>query len=296
MIKTFLIIPFLMGLTILCPPAKAWSPAPADTCEIRLIVRGDDFGMTQGSLMAFERAFKEGILTCGGMIVPGPWFEGAAELSRKNPGWCVGVHLAVIGEWMGCRWRPVLPWDQVRSIVDEDGFLFTSPSELMSHHPRLEDIKAEFKAQIELALKKGVTVRYMDIHYLNEEVFKGIPGLDTTLLAMAAHYGIPFSGNAGEQSGISLYTDPVDRKLESALKNLKELKPGLTLWVCHIGIDSPEQNAMIHTKPEDRMPEPGVGRHRASELDVLLHPDVRALIRERGIRLVNYSELQKGRR
>jgi predicted glycoside hydrolase/deacetylase ChbG (UPF0249 family) len=295
MLQPFPVRTAFLAVFLFLSPVSAQDPTAAISGEIRLIVRGDDLGMTQGSLIAFERAFNEGILTCGGIAVPGPWFEGAADLSRNHPNWCVGVHLAVIGEWVGCRWRPVLPWNSVRSIVDEDGFFFTSPSELLSHNPKLEDITAECRAQIELAVKKGVPVRYLDVHYLNDEIFGGIPGLDTALFALAARYGVPFSGNAGEQNRISVYTDPVGRKLESALKNLEELKPGLTLWVSHIGIDSPEQNALIHTKPEDRMPGPGVGKHRASELDVLLHPDVKAVILKRGIRLVNYSELQSGK-
>ncbi len=98
--------------------------------DIRLIVRGDDMGMTQGSLAAFEQAFNHGVLTCGAMQVPAPWFEAAVELSKKNPGWCVGVHLCIIGEWRGYRWRPVLPWDRVSSIVDEDGYLYRYPEEL----------------------------------------------------------------------------------------------------------------------------------------------------------------------
>ena len=32
--------------------------------DIRLIVRGDDIGMTQGSIAAFQRAFNQGVLTC----------------------------------------------------------------------------------------------------------------------------------------------------------------------------------------------------------------------------------------
>jgi len=31
---------------------------------IQLIVRGDDLGMTQGSIIAFERAFNDGVLNC----------------------------------------------------------------------------------------------------------------------------------------------------------------------------------------------------------------------------------------
>jgi len=52
--------------------------------ETNLIVRGDDFGMTQGSLVAFERAFKEGILTCASLQVPAPWFEAAALTTRHQ--------------------------------------------------------------------------------------------------------------------------------------------------------------------------------------------------------------------
>ena len=88
-------------------------PMIGNTQEIELIVRGDDFGMTQGSLVAFERGFNEGILTCASILVQAPWFEAAAALSRKNPQWCVGAHLSLVGEWIGYRWRPVLPWDKV---------------------------------------------------------------------------------------------------------------------------------------------------------------------------------------
>jgi hypothetical protein len=86
--------------------------------EIRLIVRGDDLGMTQGSIAGFEKAFKEGVLTCASIQVPAPWFEAAADLAKKHRQWCFGVHLTLIGEWRGYRWRPVLPWDQLTSIVD----------------------------------------------------------------------------------------------------------------------------------------------------------------------------------
>jgi hypothetical protein len=44
----------------------------AEAEGIRLIVRGDDLGMTQGSLVAFERAFKERVLTCGSTLVCAP--------------------------------------------------------------------------------------------------------------------------------------------------------------------------------------------------------------------------------
>jgi len=141
--------------------------------EVRLIIRGDDMGMTQGSLIAFEKAFNEGVLTCASIQVPAPWFEGAAELCRKNPGWCTGVHLTLVGEWRGYPWRPVLPWDKVSSLVDEDGYFYRYPKELHAHKPKLEEIEAELRAQIELAKKKGISVQYLDVHYGSTNGYPG---------------------------------------------------------------------------------------------------------------------------
>ena len=270
--------------------------AGAQEGEIRLIVRGDDMGMTQGSLVAFEKAFNEGVLTSGALQVPAPWFEAAAELSKKNPGWCVGVHLCVIAEWRGYRWRPVLPWDNVSSIVDEDGYLYRYPEELFAHNPELEHIEAEFRAQIELALKKGVNVQYLDTHYMG---YSSYPGLEDVYKKLGSEYDLPISGMMGETRFPGVYNVKEELKKETAVKQLEELKPGLWLWVNHIGIDSPEQNVLIHTRPDHIFPGGGVGKHRAAELETITSIDVKSMILKKGIQLVNYRELweeqKKGR-
>jgi len=261
----------------------------ASAQNIRLIVRGDDMGMTQGSLAAFERAFNTGVLTSGAIIVPGPWFEGAAELCRKNPGWCTGVHLALVGEWRGYRWRPVLPWDRVSSIVDEDGFLYTYPDELWAKKPKIEEIEAELRAQVELAKKKGVNVQYLDTHYM---VYDSYPGLENVITKMGRDYNLPLS-ETFDENRLSVYTVPVKEKRDRAVKMLSELQPGLYLWVCHIGIDSPEQDALIHSAPEDIFIDGGVGPHRAAELKTLTSLEVKSIILQKGITLTSYTDLWK---
>jgi predicted glycoside hydrolase/deacetylase ChbG (UPF0249 family) len=283
-----LAIGIVFGLITSCS-ALAWS-WPADE-EVRLIVRGDDMGMTQGSLIAFERALNEGVLTCASIVVPGPWFEGAADLIRKNPGWCTGIHLCLVGEWRGFRWRPVLPWDKVRSLVDADGFLHGSPDALFAHKPSLEEIDAELRAQVDLAKRKGISVQYVDTHYVE---LNSYPGLDAVIRKIARDYDVPISTTLGEKT-ISVYTTPVRQKREAALQMLDKLDPGLWLWVCHIGIDSPEQQALIHTKPADIFLDGGAGVHRAEELQVLTSLDVKSAILRKGIVLTNYRELRKQR-
>jgi len=267
-------------------------PAASQTQEIQLLVRGDDLGMTEGSLEAVEKAMNEGVLTCTSIVVPGPWFEGAAELASRNPGWCTGIHLCLVGEWRGYRWRPVLPWDKVRSLVDADGFLYPFPGELFKHRPQLEEIDAELRAQIDLAKKKGVNVQYLDTHYMG---LTDYPGLGAVIRKIAYDYDLPISSEIDEKSMETVYTTPVEQKKKRAVEILEGLTPGVWLWVCHVGIDSPEQRALIHTAPEDIFVEGGVGLHRAAELQVVTSLEVRSIILKKGIQLTNYRELWKQR-
>ncbi len=263
--------------------------------KIRLIVRGDDLGMTQGSLVAFEKAFNEGVLTCAAMQSPAPWFEAGAELCRKNPGWCIGVHLCLIAEWRGYRWRPVLPWSEVSSLVDENGFLFRYPEELFANKPKLDEIEKEFRAQIELALKHGVNVQYLDTHYLG---YNSYPGIEDIFKKLGREYDLPISGMMNEKRFPGIYMAPEEEKTERAAKQLEELEPGLWLWVNHVGIDSPEQNALIHTRPNHIFPGGGVGKHRAAELAALTSIEVKSMILKKEIELISYTDLwneQKGR-
>lgn len=261
-----------------------------DAQDIRLIVKGDDLGMTQGSLVAFEKAFNEGVLTCASVIVPAPWFEAAANLIQNNPNWCIGVHLTLIGEWKGYRWRPVLSWNMVKSIVDEDGFFYRYPDELLARTPRIEEVEAEWRAQINLALKKGIRLQYLDFHYMGPESY---PGLNEVMGRIALDYNLPVSGTIGEKRLPGIYKTPIGKKTELAVKTLENLKPGLWLWVFHPGIDSPEHNALIHTNPEDVFKDGNVGKHRAAETEALGSPRVKAVIKNRAIKLTTYGVIWK---
>ena len=274
-------------LAIVLFAALALSPGVSRAQQIQLIVRGDDFGMTQGNLAAVEKAMNEGVMTATSIIVPAPWFEGAAELARRNPGWCTGIHLSLVGEWQGYRWRPVLPWDKVPSLVDADGFLYAYPKELYAHHPKLEEIDAELRAQMDLAKKKGVNIQYVDTHYTGGRDY---PGLDALITKIASDYHVPRSMRLGEKMMPNVYHVPINEKLKTAVDRLEALTPGLWLWVCHVGIDSPEQRALIHTAPEDIFVD-GVGPNRAEELRVVTSLEVKSEILRKGIILTNYREL-----
>ncbi|MFC2076029.1 carbohydrate deacetylase [candidate division KSB1 bacterium] len=280
-------LPFCVMLTfamsLLSPPG----PSVGASEGIRLIVRGDDMGMTHAANEAIQKSFEDGILTCSSIQVPSPRFEEALEISRDNPDWCIGIHLTCLAEWRGYRWRPTLPWDRVPSLVDEDGFFFQYPGQLPPEAVDYNEMEAEFRAQIELAKKKGLKFHYLDTHYMGPSSY---PKLGPVLTRLSRHYNLPVSGDRGEIRGLSIYSAEPDEKeavLAGLLKSLS--KPGIYLLVCHPGLDNPENSSCVHADPAHTMTE-GIGRHRAAVTAALTSARVRRIIESKGIELIDYRD------
>ena len=134
--------------------------------EIILITRADDFGYSHSGNLGMLDSMRFGIIKSSAILTIAPWFEEAAQMARDYPDLCYGVHMGIIGEWRGYRWRPVLPYSEIPTLVDEDGFLWRSPAEFWANNPDMNELDKEFRAQINLALKKGVKIDYLDTHYI----------------------------------------------------------------------------------------------------------------------------------
>ena len=88
---------------------------------VRLIVSADDFGASREINAAVARGFREGILTCAGLMVTGDALDDAVSLAGSEPGLAVGLHLALSST------RSVLGFDSIPSIVDDEARFAQSP-------------------------------------------------------------------------------------------------------------------------------------------------------------------------
>jgi YdjC-like protein len=75
---------------------------------IRLVVNGDDFGMTASISQGIVRAYRDGILTSCSILGNCEAFGTHVALLQAAPGIGVGIHLALVGG------RPVLPPSCIR--------------------------------------------------------------------------------------------------------------------------------------------------------------------------------------
>jgi len=255
---------------------------------VELIVRGDDMGMTQAANEAFEIAFNQGILTAGGLIVPAPWFEDAARRCRENWLWSVGVHLCVNAEWKDYRWRPVLPYNLVPSLVDRDGYFFPTARAFLDNSPSLEELEKELRAQIDRALDCGLRLDYLDTHMdslESREEFKEL------VRKIARDYRLPISGENGEdREFFNIYSVAPEDKEKVLIERLKTAKPGLYLLVVHPGLDTPEERAIVDLNPDGLK---DVYRYRSAEVRAITSPGVKKIIALRNIKLLSYRDLRE---
>lgn len=255
--------------------------------EIILITRADDMGYTHTGNLAILDCMRHGIIRSAAILAVAPWFDEAARIARENPDLSFGIHLGIIGEWRGYRWRPVLPYSEVRSLVDENGFLWQSPAQFWSHNPDMGELEREFRAHIDLARKMGVRIDYLDTHYIMpyDERFRPV------LERIGADCGLPISCLLGEHEidDFGVYYLPPEEKERGLERILRELTPGVHLLITHPGLPSLENDALVHFEPKD-VQTLGVGRMRAAEALAYTSPRIRRLIGECGIRLMSYRE------
>ena len=264
---------------------------PRQEGEIRLLVRADDLGAAHAINEASIRACKDGIARSVEIIAPGPWFPEAVKLLKENPEIDVGVHLCLTSEWESVKWRPITA---ALSLVDKDGFFFPMVRQrkdfppgtaLLDANPKPDEVEKELRAKIDLVRRHLPRVSHLSSH-MGAAV--SIPEFRAITEKLAREFKLTLENPGAKGIGWSRKFDKPEEEKEAALVEiLSKLQPGTWMFIEHCGLDVPEMQGMGH------IGYPNVAKDRAGVTRAFTSDKVKAVIKERGIKLMSYADLKK---
>lgn len=277
-----------------------------------VILHTDDIGMCQAALQAFSDLWEFGTISSGAVMVPCPWFPATAEFCRQHPEVDMGVHATLNAEWETYRWSPVSTVDPASGLLDQDGYFHQWHAGVYAY-AQTEAVEVEIKAQVDKALAAGIDVSHIDSHmgtsmhpryihgYLRAGQNHRLPNLLPR--ASATGFWMMGTGETGpevylplleqfEAQGLPL-VDALDGMplehdedhLGLAKKLLSELPAGVTHFMLHPSIDTPELRAIA---PD--------WRARVANYKAFMSPELRDFIRNSGIQVIGYRALREALR
>jgi predicted glycoside hydrolase/deacetylase ChbG (UPF0249 family) len=127
----------------------------------QVVVHHDDLGASWSANVAFIELCERGVVSCGSVMVPCPWFPHMAQLARENPGLDIGVHLTLTAEFDRMRWRPMTGVAD-NGMCDAEGYFPRRVADTRRADPLA--VERELRAQVDAALEAGIDVTHLDAH------------------------------------------------------------------------------------------------------------------------------------
>jgi predicted glycoside hydrolase/deacetylase ChbG (UPF0249 family) len=265
-----------------------------------IIVHADDLGMTHSVNAASIKGLESGLVNSASMMVPGPWFPEIADYAKAHPDADLGLHLTLTSERVSYRWGPVAPRDRVPRLVDANGYLHLNWTQ--TTHIDAKEVELELHAQIERALAMGVRPTHLDSHQYR--LFENGKEIFQSVLRVAHDYKLPvfivrdwfadrpyLENSLGPDDLVVDHTVtiepgvPPEKWADFYATALKNLQPGVTVFIIHLAFDDEEMRAA--TRERDTWG----AAWRQRDFNFFTSGEFRALLREQNIKLVTWREL-----
>jgi predicted glycoside hydrolase/deacetylase ChbG (UPF0249 family) len=254
--------------------------------QVSLLIRTDDAGMSHSVNVALERLIATGLPVSVSIIFPGPWYQETVEILKRHPAVSVGIHLTLNSEWKNYRWGPVLGQTAVPTLVDGEGYFFSSAEALYRNKPDLKQVESELRAQIERARRTGLRIDYVDYHMGTAVRY---PEFRDITERLAREYGLGMSRYFGETSHDPQYWAAPSAKTDSLLAMVGRLEPRVNMVVTHVGVDDAELGALLDMNTDGPLPE--MSKNRQGELDALTSRRFSEALKARNVQLITYRQL-----
>lgn len=282
---------------------------PLVAAEKKLILHADDYGMSHAVNVATQELLEKKAISSASLMMPCPWVAEAAQWLKSRQNLDIGLHLTLTSEWKTLRWGPVAARDQVKGLLDPDGYLWRDVRSV-AQNATAEEVETELRAQIALAQRMGIRFTHLDTHmgtvYARPDFFQvyaklgeefGVPimlprpfeGMERAAPLETVEY-LKSQQEQFAARGVYLLDHLIpdgsggkralaDRR-KAYHETLRNLKPGVTQLIIHPGVLSDELAAATSRAGD-----------RDGDYRIFLEAETQALIKELGIELVGWQDV-----
>ena len=263
-----------------------------------LILHADDLGVAHSENAASFDALTKGGVNSASIMMTTPWVTETATFSKANPSADLGLHLVMTSEWETYRWGGLAPNDKTPSLHDPDGTM-PRQTRTVATRAKMDEVERELRAQIDRAYAIGLKPTHVDSHM---GALFTTPELFATYVKVARSYKLPFLAfigamNPAARSALQpsdIFPDtvfdagdtPKEQWKQFYLDALKNLKPGLTEILFHLGYDDAELRAVTVNH------EPYGSAWRQRDLDLVSSAEWKQALKDNKIVLVTWREIQ----
>ncbi|HXF13337.1 MAG TPA: polysaccharide deacetylase family protein [Terriglobales bacterium] len=265
-----------------------------------LIIHADDLAVAHSVDSASFDALAKNAVTSASIMVPCPWLTEVADYTKTHPDADLGLHLTLTSEWKTYRWGSVAPSDKVPGLLGPDGTMW-SDTPLVGQHAKPDEAEREIRAQIERAMALGIHPTHLDTHMGS---VLASPEIFAAYVKLAHEFHLPFLAvrmPGAERLLASLSEKDIvldalviasptvhaDQWQEFYLNALRNLKPGLTEMIVHLGHDDAELQAITVDHPDYG------SAWRQRDYNVVTSPEFQKALQDNQVILVKWKDLQK---
>lgn len=260
-----------------------------------LIIHSDDLGVSHSENIASIEAIENGSVNSASVMMPTPWVLEVANYAKAHPETHdFGLHLVLSSEWENYRWGPVSSGDKVPSLLGEHGYFHADCVPSVS----LEEVELELRAQIDRAYAMGLVPTHLDSHM--GCLFQS-PEIMEVYLKMGQEYNLPvlvtrdvpkelldkYEVKAVADAVMTINPEQYAQGPEAYyIKEMRNLKPGLSTFLIHTAYDNEEMKAMNINHPD------WGNEWRQKDFDFFTSEACEKVLEDENIQLVTWRQIK----
>lgn len=260
---------------------------------MKLLLQSDDYGMTKAVARGIIDGIENGLIKNTGMFTNMPWAEECSQWIKPYlDDIALGIDLNIT------TGSPILPPEEVSTLVKEDGTFYTSwqsrkldTKENNFNHTAYEDVYNEFDAQIQ----KFIQLFNKKPDYIHSHAY----GTDMTIQIqreLSKKYDIIYSSDAWKfivnfevpeyRMGWCMKPPTFENQARSSLKNYilensqELLNKDYNVLVGHMGYVD-----------KDLLDLSTYNLYRINDLDAVVSPEIKQWVKDNHVEMITYKDI-----